>query len=168
VWMWCDSGGRSRWLWTTATRSRAKVQRVLCLAVRGGWCRWLLLIEYGCLSDGASPSFKYESSYTEKCTHYWDIITLLSLIIMTAIHSGNWKPSTGRPVSRPGQTLARLHDLQDILRAKPGQQLYNPIKCATAITRYSKIYAVSNFVSRHIARGRRRTISVSVVRGWRE
>ncbi|KYN14888.1 hypothetical protein ALC57_12900 [Trachymyrmex cornetzi] len=53
MWWRCDSGGRSRWLWTTATRSRAKVQRVLCLAVRG-WCRWLLT-EYGCLSDGASP-----------------------------------------------------------------------------------------------------------------
>lgn len=49
--MWCDSGGRSRWLWTTAAGSRAKVRRVLCLAVRG----WLLA-EYGCLSDGASPS----------------------------------------------------------------------------------------------------------------
>ncbi|XP_012055056.1 PREDICTED: uncharacterized protein LOC105618124 [Atta cephalotes] len=54
MWWRCDSGGRSRWLWTTATRSRAKVQRVLCFAVRG-WCRWLLT-EYGCLSDGASPS----------------------------------------------------------------------------------------------------------------
>jgi len=32
----------------------------------------------------------------------------------------------------------------------------------------SRIYAVSNFVSRYIARGRRRTVSVSVVRGWRE
>ncbi|KAL6425370.1 hypothetical protein ACFW04_009515 [Cataglyphis niger] len=30
MWRRCDSGGRSRWsLWTTATRSRAKVQRVL-------------------------------------------------------------------------------------------------------------------------------------------
>ncbi|KYM83066.1 hypothetical protein ALC53_06331 [Atta colombica] len=54
MWWRCDSGGRSRWLWTTATRSRAKVQRVLCFAVRG-WCRWLLT-EYGCLSDGASPN----------------------------------------------------------------------------------------------------------------
>ncbi|XP_071560132.1 uncharacterized protein Ephrin [Temnothorax nylanderi] len=56
MWWRCDgSGGRSRWLWTTATRSRAKVQRVLCLAARG-WCRWWSLAEYGRLSDGASPS----------------------------------------------------------------------------------------------------------------
>ncbi|TGZ36161.1 uncharacterized protein Ephrin [Temnothorax longispinosus] len=58
MWWRCDgSGGRSRWLWTTATRSRAKVQRVLlCLAAARGWCRWWSLAEYGRLSDGASPS----------------------------------------------------------------------------------------------------------------
>lgn len=32
MWWRCDSGGRSRWLWTTAARSRAKVLRVLWLA----------------------------------------------------------------------------------------------------------------------------------------
>ncbi|KAM0737306.1 hypothetical protein ACS0PU_000492, partial [Formica fusca] len=34
MWRRCDSGGRSRWsLWTTATRSRAKVQRVLLVSL---------------------------------------------------------------------------------------------------------------------------------------